>query len=95
MDDSPVRMAIEALERLMDEQEGRGQTKHVVLFRVFVGQRCVGGRAPFFLDTDAANNYYNNLVRNIQQEALAVDQDATCATVSLRDKSHKWSRNAP
>ena len=54
VNDSPVRMAIEAIERLMDEQEGRGQVKRVVLFRVFVEQRCVGGRAPFFLDADAA-----------------------------------------
>jgi hypothetical protein len=92
MTDSSVQMAIEALERLMDEQEGQGQGKHVVVFRVFVGQRCVGGRLPFFLDTDAANNYYNDLVRKIDQEALAVDRESTSATVRLHDKHHEWNR---
>jgi hypothetical protein len=90
--DSSVKMAIEALERLMDEQEGRGKGKHVVVFQVFVGQKCVGGKLPFFLDTDAANNYYNDLVRKIEQEALAIDSEATRATVTLHDKHRECNR---
>lgn len=82
MNYSPVRMAIEALEHLMDEQEKKWQAKHVVLLGVFVGQRCVCVRTHFFLDADPANHYYNDLVHNIQREALFVDRDASRATVS-------------
>jgi hypothetical protein len=85
-----VAMAIQALEALMDEEEGRGQAKHVVMFRVFVGQRNVGGLAPFFLDADAANNYYNDLVRNIKLEAISIHPKATRAIVTLHDKRHEW-----
>jgi hypothetical protein len=92
--DNLVEAAIQALERLMDEEEGRGQGKHVVMFRVFVGQRQVGGIAPFFLDANAANNYYGDLVGRIAQEALAIDRRATRVTVSLHEKSHEWNREA-
>jgi hypothetical protein len=95
VDESQVRMAIEALERLMDEQEGRGEARHVILFQVFVGQRCVGGRAPFFLDSRAATSFYADLVRNIRLEALAVHQDATRATVTLHGKTDEWNRKEP
>lgn len=80
MTDNAARNAIEALEQLMGEEEGRGQAKHVVLFRVFVGERCVGGNVPFFLDIDAANTYYNNRVRNTLKQALAINREATRAT---------------
>lgn len=95
VDESQVRMAIEAIERLMDEQEGRERGKHVILFQVFVGQRCVGGRAPFFIDSRAATTYYADLVRNIQWEAFAVNADATRARVSLHGKSDEWTRKEP
>jgi hypothetical protein len=90
--DSSVKLAIEALECLMDEQDGKGRSKHVVVFQVFVGSKCIGGRLPFFLDKDAANNYYNSLVRNIEHEALTLKPEATSATVELHDKHHEWNR---
>ncbi len=92
MTDNAAGKTIEALEHLMNEEVGCRQAKHVVLFRVFVGETCVGGSAPFFLDMDAANIYYNDLLRRIAQEALAIDRKATRATVTLHDKNHEWGR---
>ncbi len=91
MSEDPVKMAIEYLERLMDEQEGR-RGKYVVRFRVFVGDTCVRDEAPFFLDRDAANNQYNDVVRNIERKAHEADRQATRAVVRFEDKVHEWTR---
>jgi hypothetical protein len=91
MAEERLTMAIEYLEELMDEQEGRGG-KRVVRFRVFVGDTCVSDRAPYFLDRDAANNHFNDVARNIEQKALEVDRQATRAVVRFEDKRREWTR---
>jgi len=87
-----VQDAIEALERLMDQEDGKRQAKHVVVFRVFVGEHCVSGRAPFFLDAEAANRYYSDLVQGLGREALLTDARATRATVQLHNQQNEWLR---
>lgn len=86
-----VGKAIKALEELMDEDINNRQGKHVVMFRVFVGNKCIGGKAPFFLDSNAANNYYNYLAENLKRETLTIDNQATHSTIQLHGKQREWS----
>jgi hypothetical protein len=78
-----VQVAIEALERLMDEEEGGRQAKHVVVFRVFVGQNCVGGRAPFSWTRRLPIATTAISFRGCSRKTMATDSRATRATVQL------------
>jgi hypothetical protein len=91
MGEHPLKIAIEYLEQLMDEEE-RTNGKYVVRFRVFVNDVCVSDQAPFFLDRDAANNQFNDIARNIGQRVVEVSPQATRAVVRFEDKSREWTR---
>jgi hypothetical protein len=91
MGEHPLKMVVEYLEQLMDEEE-RKNGKYVVRFRVFVDDVCVSDQAPFFLDRDAANNQFNDIARNIGQRAIEVSPHATRAVVRFEEKRREWTQ---